>query len=82
MTGVVDPPPPPPVEVADTVKEGIVRAVLAFVVASVRVIVQFVYVPTLNALNVIVLFPTVAEVVIELQLPPYVMVHASFVVNV
>ena len=44
---------------------------------SVTVIVQFEYVPSLKETKVIVLLSVVAEVVLEEQEPPYVMVPAS-----
>ena len=44
---------------------------------SVTVIVQFEYVPSLKETKVIVLFPLIADVVLEEQEPPYVMVPAS-----
>ena len=40
-------------------------------------IVQSEYVPSLNVFRVIVLFPAIAIVVLEEQVPPYVMVPAS-----
>jgi hypothetical protein len=44
---------------------------------SVTVIVQFEYVPSLKETKVIVLFPEIAEVVLEEQEPPYAMVPTS-----
>ena len=48
-----------------------------FPAVSVTLIVQLLYVPSASVLSVIVLFPLTAEVVVEAQLPPYVIVHAS-----
>jgi hypothetical protein len=53
-----------------------------FPAASVTVIVQVEYVPAINASNVTVLFPLVADVVAEEQEPPYVIVPASVEENV
>ena len=55
----------------------IVKELLTFPAESVTVIVQFEYVPSLNVFRVIVLFPATAIVVLEEQVPPYVMVPAS-----
>ena len=41
------------------------------------VIVQFEYVPSLKILKVMLLFPETAEVVLEEQEPPYVIVPSS-----
>ena len=60
-----------------TVNEFIVWELLTFPEESVTVIVQFEYVPSLNVFRVIVLFPAIAVVVLEEQVPPYVMVPAS-----
>ena len=60
-----------------TVNEVIVKELLTFPAEFVTVIVQFEYVPSLNVLRVIVLFPAAAIVVLEEQGPPYVMVPAS-----
>ena len=60
-----------------TVNEVIVRELLIFPSESVTVIVQSEYVPSLNVFRVIVLFPATAIVVLEEQVPPYVMVPAS-----
>ena len=60
-----------------TVNVVIVKELLTFPAESVTVIVQFEYVPSLNVLRVIVLFPAIAVVVLEEQVPPYVMVPAS-----
>ena len=48
----------------------------------VTVIVQFEYVPSLKVLKVMVLFPIIAEVVLEEHEPPYEIVPASIVENV
>ncbi len=48
----------------------------------VTVIVQLAYVPSLKVLKVMVLFPTIAEVVLEEHEPPYVIVPASIDENV
>ena len=61
-----------------TVNEVTERALLAFPEESVTVIVQFEYVPSSKAVKVIVLLSEEAEEVELLQLPPYVMVPASF----
>ena len=58
------------------------RELLTFPAESVTVIVQFEYVPSLKALNVMVLFPLEADVVLEEQEPPYVIVPASVDENV
>ena len=50
--------------------------------ASVTVIVQSVYVPSINALNVTVAFPKIADVAADAQEPPYVIVPASVEWNV
>ena len=60
-----------------TVNEVIVWELLIFPSESVTVIVQSEYVPSLNVFRVIVLFPATAIVVLEEQVPPYVMVPAS-----
>ena len=60
-----------------TVNEFTVRERLIFPSESVTVIVQSEYVPSLNVSMVIVLFPATAVVVLEEQVPPYVMVPAS-----
>jgi len=60
-----------------TVNEVIVKELLTFPAEFVTVIVHFEYVPSLNVLRVIVLFPAAAIVVLEEQGPPYVMVPAS-----
>ena len=66
-----------------TVNEVTSRAMLAFPLESVTVIVQLEYVPSFRALNVMVLSPADDAVVVELlQLPPYVIVPASFVLKV
>ena len=66
-----------------TVNEVTARALLALPEASVTVIVQFEYVvPSFRALKVIVLLVAEAEEVELLQLPPYVMVPASFELKV
>ena len=48
-----------------TVNEVTERALLAFPEESIIVIVQFEYVPSLKVLKVMVLFPIIAEVVLE-----------------
>ena len=66
-----------------TVNEVTVRGLLVLPEASVTVIVQFEYVvPSFRALKVIVLLVAEAEEVELLQLPPYVIVPASFELNV
>ena len=66
-----------------TVNEVTARASLALPEASVTVIVQFEYVvPSLRALNVIVLLVGEAEEVELLQPPAYVIVPDSFVLKV
>ena len=65
-------------ETVETVKEVIVSELLTFPAESVTVIVQFEYVPSLKETKVMVLFPEVAELVLEEQEPPYVIVHVSF----
>ena len=50
--------------------------------ASVTVIVQSVYVPSINALNATVIFPKIADVAADAQEPPYVIVPASVEWNV
>ena len=60
-----------------TVNEVIVKELLTFPSESVTVIVQSEYVPSLNVFSVIVLFPATAIVVLEEQVPPYVIVPAS-----
>ena len=65
-----------------TVNDVKVRALLVLPEASVTVIVQFEYVPSFRALNVTVLVPADDAAVVELlQLPPYVIVPASFVLK-
>ena len=64
-------------EVASTTNEFIVKELLAFPAESVTVIVQSEYVPSLKETKVIVLLSVVAEVVLEEQEPPYVIVPAS-----
>ena len=53
-------------------------AVLALLALSVTIIVQSLYDPSARALKVIALLPEEAEEVELLQLPPYVIVPASF----
>ena len=60
-----------------TVNEVTARALLAFPLESVTVIVQLEYVPSFRALKVIVLLSTEDELSELLQLPPYVIVPAS-----
>lgn len=67
---------------AEMVNEVSVSVLLTFEEASVTVIVQSEYVPTASVSSVIVFDPEVAEVVTDEQEPPYVIVPASFVVNV
>jgi hypothetical protein len=55
----------------------IVRVLLTFPEESVTLIVQSEYVSSLKETKVIVLLPDVADVVLEEQEPPYVMVPAS-----
>jgi hypothetical protein len=64
-------------EVVSTTNEFIVKELLAFPAESVTVIVQSEYVPSLKETKVIVLLSLVAEVLLEEQEPPYVMVPAS-----
>jgi chorismate mutase len=64
------------------VNDGIVRIEEIFPAASVTVTVQFEYVPATSALNVIELFPDVADVVTDEHEPPYEIVPASVVENV
>ena len=56
--------------VVSTTNEFIVKELLAFPTESVTLIVQSEYVPSLKETKVIVLFPLVAEVVLEEQEPP------------
>ena len=63
--------------VVSIVNDVIVRSLLALPAESVTVIAQSEYVPSLKDFKVIVLFPEVADVVLEEQEPPYVMVPAS-----
>ena len=56
--------------VVSTVKEVIVSVLLAFPAESVTIIVQSEYVPSFKETKVIVLFPLVADVVLEEQEPP------------
>ena len=61
----------------ETVKEVILSKLITFLVVSVTVIMQFVKLPSLKENNVIVVFPEIAEVVLdELELP-YVIFPAS-----
>ena len=53
-----------------TINDVIVSVLLTFPVESVTVIVQSEYVPELKEFRVIVLFPEIAEVVLEEQEPP------------
>jgi hypothetical protein len=68
--------------VVSITKVGTLRTDEMFPAASVTVIVQLEYVPAASALNVIVLFPDVADVVADEQEPPYVIVPASVVEKV
>ena len=61
-----------------TVNEVTERVVLTFPEESVTVIVQSEYVPSSRDVKVMLLLPEEAEEVELLQLPPYVMVPASF----
>ena len=65
-----------------TVNEVTERVLLAFPEESVTVIIQSEYVPSSRAVKVMLLLPEEAEEVELLQLPPYVMVPASFEENV
>ena len=65
-----------------TVNEVTERVLLAFPEESVTIIVQSEYVPSSRAVKVMALFEAEAEEVELLQLPPYVMVPASFEENV
>ena len=72
------------VEIEDTVGAVVsttnvltLKALLAFPAESVTIIVQFEKVPSLKETKVMVLLLVVAEVVLEEQEPPYVMVPAS-----
>ena len=56
--------------VVSTVKEVIVSVLLAFSAESVTIIVQSEYVPSFKETKVIVLFPLIADVVLEEQDPP------------
>ena len=70
-------------DVVATTNDVIVREPLKFVsefsllIILVTVIVQSAYVPSLRELKVMVLLSVVAEVVLEEQEPPYVIVPAS-----
>ena len=68
--------------VVSIVKDDIVRELINREFAVSTVIVQFEYVPSLREFKVMVLFPGVAEVVLEEHEPPYVIVPASLVENV
>jgi hypothetical protein len=57
--------------VVSTVKEVIVRELFKSNFWLVTVMVQSEYVPSLNEAKVIVLFPLIAEVVLEEHEPPY-----------
>ena len=57
-------------EVASTTNEFIVKELLAFPAESVTVIVQSEYVPSFKETKVMVLFPLVADVLLEEQEPP------------
>ena len=63
--------------VVSIIKGRIVKKVLPFPAESVTLKTQSVYVPSLKALRVTVIVPAIAEVVLEEQEPPYVMVPAS-----
>ena len=64
-------------EVVSTTNELIVKELLAFPAESVTLIVQSEYVPSFKETKVMVLLSVVADVVLEEQEPPYVMVPAS-----
>ena len=64
------------------IKELTDSVVLVLLALSVTDIVQLLYVPSANSLKVIVLLPEDADVVELLQLPPYVIVPASFELKV
>ena len=68
--------------VASTKNEVIVSKLLSFPASSETVIVQSEYVPSLKVLNMMVLCPETAEVVLEEQEPLYVIVPASVDTNV
>ncbi len=68
--------------VVSTVKAVIVRVLLTFPAESVTVIVQSEYVLSLKETKVIVLLPETAEVILEVQEPPYVIVPTSSVEKV
>ena len=68
--------------VASTINEVIVSKLLSFPASSETVIVQSEYVPSLKVLKVMALFPETAEVVLEEQEPPYVIVPSSSDENV
>ena len=55
---------------------------LSFPAESVTLIVQSEYVPSLKEIKVMVLFQEIADVVLEEQEPPYVMVPSSSEENV
>ena len=55
-----------------------VKVLLALLALSVTIMVQSLYEPSARALKVMALFEAEAEEVELLQLPPYVMVPASF----
>ena len=63
--------------VESTINDVIVSELLTFPAESVTIIVQFEKVPSLKETKVIVLLSVVAEVVLEEQEPPYVIVPAS-----
>ena len=64
--------------VVSIIKVLAVKVLLALLALSVTIMVQLLYDPSARALKVIVLLPEEAEEVELLQLPPYVMVPASF----
>ena len=68
--------------VVSMVKEFTDRALLAFPALSVTVMVQSLYISSLRALKVIVLLLAEDELSELLQLPPYVIVPASFELKV
>ena len=63
--------------VESTMNDVIVSELLTFPAESVTLIVQSENVPSLKETKVIVLFPLIAEVVLEEHDPPYVIVPAS-----
>ena len=60
-----------------TIKVVTDRVLLAFPAASVTIIVQSEYVPSLKVRKVMVLFPEIADAIPDEQEPPYVIVPTS-----